>query len=458
MEFETEIWKAIEEDNLKQLQELLTDGADVNLSDIDTGHSLLSRAISLGYLEISQLLLDAGADVNLGNDEGYTALMYVAREGNFEAVKLLIDSGASLALTNKDGGTALSMAAEAGEKDIVEYLLPFYDIKERRYALTTLSSGIIRKQRREDKVTNAFINAVKLSKFDEVRNAIANGIDVNAFSEDGETGIHIAVSRGDLETLDILLQAGANCEIKDEIEGWTPLMTAAYYHLPEFIIRLLEGGPNANAIDEKYASTALLIAIISQSKILNDSFSFGRQTQTQALKTIHVLIEGGADIEAQDKFGNTAILIANAIEATEIVEILKKAGASETGIERATFIKAAEAGKMELVRELLDAGIDVNLANHRGQTALMLASVEGHIDTVHMLIEAGADLNINHSGTALIAAIEGGHSEVAQMLIQAGTDANLKAPQTGWTALDYAQFDCPEIVAFLKNMTATSPK
>ena len=107
---------------------------------------------------------------------------------------------------------------------------------------------------------------------------------------------------------------------------------------------------------------------------------------------------------------------------------------------------------------MLSQKIDVNLANHRGQTALMLASAEGHIDTVQMLIQAGTDLNINHSGTALIAAVEGGHLEVAQMLIQAGADANLKAPQTGWTALDYAQFNCPEIVAFLKNMTTTSPK
>jgi ankyrin repeat protein len=302
--------------NLKMVDLLLKLGANINCGS-------LNEAVRCYQVPIVQFLIDAGADVNIRDDGGFTSLMQAARLGFLELCQLLVSAGADVKFADEDYQTALSIAVDAGEKEIVEYLLPFYDFEQRENALRLLPPSIIRKQRREDKVTCAFMDAVKQSKFDKIRSAIANGIDINTFSEEGKTALHIAAEWGNIEMIRFLIEAGANCEIRDEIFGLTPLMTAAHHNLPEVIAALLEGGADVNAVEEDgimegRGSTALLIASASQ------KYYF------QRLKVIHFLIEGGANIEANNKYGETPILIAKKIEAKEIIEILKKAGASQT--------------------------------------------------------------------------------------------------------------------------------
>ena len=301
--------------NLKMVDFLLKLGANINCGS-------LNKAVRYHHVPIVQFLIDAGADVNIRDDGGFTSLMQAARLGFLELCQLLVSAGANVKFTDEDYQTALSIAVDAGEKEIVEYLLPFYDFEQRENALRILPWSIIRKQRREDKVTCAFMDAVKQSKFDEIRSAIANGIDINTFSEEGKTALHIAAEGGNIEMIRFLIEANANCEIRDEVFGWTPLMTAAHHNLPEVIAALLEGGADVNAVEEdgimeSSGSTALLIAIAS------------KKYYFQALKAVNLLIEAGADIEAENKSGETPILIAKKIEAKKIVEILKKAGASQ---------------------------------------------------------------------------------------------------------------------------------
>ncbi len=454
MEFyDTELWEAVQVRNIKRIQELLNLGADVNSSDMGTDPSLLYRSISSGDLEIAQILLSAGADVNSADEDRYTVLMRATQLGHLEAVRLLVNAGANVNIVNKDGGTAMSMAAWAGEQHIVEYLSSFCSSEEREYAAQVLPLGIRKKQRREDKFTTAFIEAVYSSNFEAIQTAIANGVNVNAFSEQGETALYIAAQRGDVETIRILLQAGADCEIRDENNEWTPLMEAARSGEVEIITTLIDAGADVNAKTEKDGFTALMIAIACHVPNLP---SFGFPTKAQPLPTVQLLIERGADLEAQDKFGNTALAIATVRDTTDIVEILTKAGASAVGLEKANFLKAAERGNTDIVRYLLDAGVEVNAVDYAGKTALILASDRGHIDTVRFLIEAGADININHSGTALTAAADGGHLEIVQMLIQSGANVNLKDPHSGSNAVDMALYRYPKIVELLQKAGAKS--
>ena len=77
---------------------------------------------------------------------------------------------------------------------------------------------------------------------------------------------------------------------------------------------------------------------------------------------------------------------------------------------------------MDLVQLLLEASADKDCADdRRGTTALMVASRAGHVDTVRVLLDAGANLGGNYNGhTALILASTQGHLETARMLLQAG--------------------------------------
>jgi hypothetical protein len=147
--------KAAQEDNLEALTALIA-GMDVNLRDKRSNTTALEHAVRNANREMVQLLLSAGANVNLKNESGETvlmmmdgdatsdlvwdlinvgakvnqkdnadntALMQAATTNNLEAVKTLIDAGAEVDARNKRGQTALMLAASEGNVNIVRTLV-----------------------------------------------------------------------------------------------------------------------------------------------------------------------------------------------------------------------------------------------------------------------------------------------------------------------------------------------
>lgn len=147
--------KAAQEDNMEEVQQLLP-GRDVNLRDKRSGTTALEHAVRNGNRELVQLLLSAGADVNIRNEGGQTVLMMLGEEAtadlvwdlinagakvnqkdnegntplieaagfnNIEALKTLLDAGAEVAAWNHDGETPLLMAASSGLVNNVRALI-----------------------------------------------------------------------------------------------------------------------------------------------------------------------------------------------------------------------------------------------------------------------------------------------------------------------------------------------
>lgn len=100
------------------------------------------------------------------------------------------------------------------------------------------------------------------------------------------------------------------------------------------------------------------------------------------------------------------------------------------------FLVAADTGDTAKVTEGLNQGIEVNVTDEHGQTALMLAADQGHVDTVKLLLQHRASLDLQNKlgGTALMLASFNGHLEVVTELLKAGADVNAKA-KNGTTAL-----------------------
>jgi ankyrin repeat protein len=137
---------------------------------------------------------------------------------------------------------------------------------------------------------------------------------------------------------------------------------------------------------------------------------------------VKALLNHGADPDAQDGFGWTALMKAADAGHEAVVEALlgadAKVGLSARDGATALFL-AARSGHAALLPPLLRRGADPNEPRHE---PLILASLEGHVEVVERLIKAGADVRARHSNgmTALQAATEGGHSAIVRLLRDAG--------------------------------------
>ena len=140
--------------------------------------------------------------------------------------------------------------------------------------------------------------------------------------------------------------------------------------------------------------------------------------------SVHKLITEGADVNAQDNHGYTALISAASKGNLEIVRLLLDANADpnlQTSF-GATALSLASAHHPEVVRMLLVAGADVNKSE-----PLVEAAWSGQHEIVRMLLKAAADVNVRteHECTPLFAAALNGHRDIVRTLLKAGADVHV---------------------------------
>ncbi|ELR25728.1 FYVE zinc finger domain/Ankyrin repeatcontaining protein [Acanthamoeba castellanii str. Neff] len=154
-----------------------------------------------------------------------------------------------------------------------------------------------------------------------------------------------------------------------------------------------------------------------------------------------ILIKGGAKVD-----GDSPPVFAAAGKGNlDLVRLLLKNGANPSAFSSqhagcCGLHIAAEKNYVDVVRALLEAGVEVNIRSEKQKlTPLISAACCGSLDAVKVLIEAGADVDAQSStgNTALMLAIDRGKIDVATTLIDSGANLEIKG-QKGWTALHNA--------------------
>lgn len=119
---------------------LISKGAEVNCTL--EGYTPLIIAAKEGYLDIVQVLISSGADIEAAEETGMTSLMAAAREGHVEIVRVLLDAGAKWNTTTVAGITALDIAEHFENAEIIELLEERAGIIKLRAILTKLQGRL----------------------------------------------------------------------------------------------------------------------------------------------------------------------------------------------------------------------------------------------------------------------------------------------------------------------------
>ena len=434
-------WSALSEAAIKGsarcMYSLLKAGAELN-GEHNVGSTALLSATK-EHIECVDLLLRAGVDVDTTVERsdsyyydacGSTALLVASEHGKHSIVDLLLRKGASVNKSGKYGDVALKKAVENGHAEIVEMLIGAgadVNVTDKYGGLTTIltASG------------KGYPQCLDL--------LIRAGTDVNkAFKEYG-TPLYNAAENGHDQCVDLLIRAGADVNTSGS-DGSTALIKAAVFEDERCLDLLLKGGADVNRADNK-KNTAIILAankgnggsvrLLAQAGADLNAADDNGQTILMAAavnghnQTVTALIASGADVNIRDTKENTALkLAANGVytgsfdtEAWDFEDLDLK----EYLVEIREFIRTGN-GHEECVKELIQAGADVNAVNAWQETPIVLAAGKGLNHSVDLLIKSAADVNaVDISGcTALVNASREGHEHSVDSLIQAGADVNRK--------------------------------
>lgn len=272
--------------------------------------------------------LASGADINSQDEYGMTALHWAVWDNLGLITQALLLKRPDLSIRDKDGRTPLFLAVLARNKDMVERLID-------GGATTT----------------------------------------INLSDNNGYAPLYVAVTNGDINIVDYLVRkkASLNTPAKD---GTTPLYASINH--PAILKYLLERPDiDLNARDRE-GQTALHKAVLAGNN-----------------EAVRLLIEKGADYRVSDTKGKLPLDYAIEQGKREIVSLLPQMSSgifSRSTVNPETFLAAVRKVDVELVKELLQKGFNVNQANARGWTPLHEAVNKGGVPAlVDMLLQAGAN-------------------------------------------------------------------
>jgi uncharacterized protein len=354
----------------------------------------LALACTNGSATIVKLLLDAGADANTTMKGGETVLMLASRSGNLEAVKALLARGAKHDARERHGQTALMWAAAEGNTAVVLALMEAgADIKATLDSGFSPFFLAVREGRLD--TVRAFlaagidVNATVPRPENAPRSTAGSYIRP---VDRGTSPLLLAVQNGHFELAIALVDAGA--DPNDVRSGFTALHTISWVRKPdssdnsdpapaagagrltslEFVREIVKRGANVNFRLAKGApkqpNTSSRIESDGATPIL---FAADRSD----VPLMRLLIELGADPLLPNLNNTTPLMAASGLGTTEPLE--------EAGEENEA---------LEAVNMLLDLGADINAVNNDGDTAMHGAAYNIYPRVVELLAKRGADPQI----------------------------------------------------------------
>ena len=428
---ETALMAASRAGSLEAVNALLGAGARVNLTESTRGQSALMWAVANRHPAVTRALLEHGADIrartrtrrrvyNMGGSRsagsasrgialeevtlgGSTPLLFAARSGDLESARLLVAVGADVRDTAADGNTALNIAAHSGHGSLAAFLLAEgADPHAAPLGYTALHAAVLRGTLRDRGVANddpgAGVPLVRalLEQGADPNARVLKGTQVRRWSHDfafmdrwvGATPFWLAARFLEVETMRVLAAAGADTRLPSR-DGTTPLMAAAGQGYNR-------GGGSAFIRDRRDFSSYNPV----ESAALGSTIPAAEERL--AREAVATVLELGADVDAANDAGDTALHAAASHGMNSVIELLASRGAD----------LRAENGRGEtpLALAVYSDGIGGDRFVREG-TAALLRSLAGAAVPADIAMPVAPDAESAHPGPAARASGSAGPDE-----------------------------------------------
>lgn len=252
------------------LQSIIAEGHDVEERSGRDLSTALHCASEKGSIDSVRILLAAKAQVDSVDRKGRTPLLIALKACRLDVSRLLVAKGASINVRCPDGWAVLHYVCNLGMVDVLLLM-------------------------------------------------IAKGVDLNCqTTKQLYTGLHIAAACNNKITCEVLLRQGAMPDLLDA-DRRTPLHRAAVENAVDAAKVLIQYGANLNIHGGNNGRTALQMAASLRFLL--------KKERDDNLQLIELLIIKGADLNARDRHGHTAIHIALKLKRHQLQELLMKYGA-----------------------------------------------------------------------------------------------------------------------------------
>ncbi|CAC5407952.1 unnamed protein product [Mytilus coruscus] len=433
---------------------LLTYGAEVNVQN-EMGESPLSLACQhdRGDVEVVKILLTYGAKVNVQNAKGETPLILACQSDRINVIKKLIEAEADVTICNNAGVSALMYACGNGTLNAVRILnrtkCSVNDVDKAKrstllHACSSLSPTYLYETLNIKKKIVAILSGTSKSVWSKrrsvvIRFLINNNANVNMEDERGVTPLMLACRAKCEISVDLLLKNKAEINATDNINSSNALLWAMQgnpdIHMINIIKMLVRKDADVNIIDAN-KNTSLMNACYKIIDV-NRSEEFLpmiNASRDYCVQIVDLLLRNGVDVNAKNKFDETSLIVACKGDHVDIIEKLVNAGADLERDAFNAFCAACEYGSFESVKilykfktlDIIDSSDrsllfhacsalhfksvcspqctsligfiigkygDVNRADNRGITPLMLACQNNCPKAVEELLANAASIN-----------------------------------------------------------------
>ncbi|KAH8334197.1 hypothetical protein KR059_007435 [Drosophila kikkawai] len=367
----------------------------------------LHLAAASGQMEVCQLLLELGANIDATDDLGQKPIHVAAQNNYSEVAKLFLQQHPSLVnATSKDGNTCAHIAAMQGSVKVIEELMKFD------------RSGVISARNKLTDATPLQL-AAEGGHADVVKALVRAGASCTEENKAGFTAVHLAAQNGHGQVLDVLKSTNS-LRINSKKLGLTPLHVAAYYGQADTVRELLTSVP-ATVKSETPTGQTLFGDLGTESGMTPlhlAAFSGNENVVRLLLNSAGVQVDAATTENGYNPLhlacfgGHMSVVGLLLSRSAELLQSQDRNG--RTGLHI-----AAMHGHIQMVEILLGQGAEINATDRNGWTPLHCAAKAGHLEVVKLLCEAGASpkSETNYGCAAIWFAASEGHNEVLRYLM-----------------------------------------